>query len=575
MLVVELALLLLICLCVVRANGRLLELEKHAGRDEKPVPADRILESKSRFPVPTFERAARAFRIGHELSEARYAGNGCWECPGDYPCTVRHTSNRVNGYAAAYRVFGDQIYRARAEEGLEYLLRVLTGDGDVPWFYRSNRGVRNRSDGLFEAGTGGRAIVEGYKLTGDPRLLDASARITAWEMECPISPNNNYNMFAVWHLAAHYELTGDDAALGSAIDKTKLGGMPNQFPSGGWPGHNSWMWYHGIIARGMAELLRVLPEDHPFSPELTSALTGALNRAIREQRKSGEVPANSNARRRGHTCPFILHALLTARSSFGDQLDNCIHGIMQYRLSKLPKQARVREIVNAWTDYKLSAADARDTATDEAVWAADFDLFVKDVDWGELVPDAFNCYYPCNDFDPKHQQWRRAESRRTHGSAQEIVSTGAKLFGGMGWSIPANTLVPGRQYRFTASVKCTGGPEKMPLILCSAYSGRPRPTWDPFSGCQFTRENPTFDSFSELSVNFTASDQANHVYVWAMGEDLDEGQSASIIADEARIQDAGDPLPKWDSSLDAFETEHDMMLLPTAAYLETMFKDNA
>ena len=570
-------LLLLLSLCVVRADSRILKYERKAGINEPPVPRDRLLKGRFKFARPNLDAIRRAFEIGHSISEVFYAGDGRYAVPGEYPTEIRHTSNRVLGYIPAYRTLGDPIYRQRAVEGLDYLLRLQekSPDGDFPWYYRSYRGVRNRDDGLFEAGMAGRAFVEGYRLTGDKRYLDASVRVAEWEIGCPISRNNNYNMLAVWHLAAHHEVAPDPRFIDSAIEKTRLGGMPEQLPSGGWPGHNSWMWYHGIIARGMAELLRVLPDDHVFRPDLTASLTAALNRAIREQCASGEVPPNPRLKTRSHTCAFILHALLVARQSFGAALDNCINGIVDYRLRKLPDELGVRALAEAWSSYVRRREAARDAATDEVVWRADLDRVVRDAEWGRMAVGVFNCWYPGNDFDPAHQQWSSITSERTGRGAQRITSTGVRLFGGMGWRVPRNVLLPGRRYRFTAWTRCDGAPGKTHLVLCSAYSGRERPNWDPFSECEFTRENPTCDNYSPVTVCFTANGETTYVYVWMMGAELSSDESVSLTVDEAVVSDAGLPFPRWDPSLDAFEGDPYMILLPTGVYLETMSASKA
>lgn len=542
--------------------------EKDAGLDQPPVPRDHLLKPRFKFPTPVTADVVRAFEVAHSLAEVQYAGDGCWDCPGDYTNDLRGTSNRVLAYISAFRVFGSELYKTRALEGLGYLLRMQCEEGDFPWFHNSYRGVRNRDDGLFEAGMSGRALVEGYKLTGDDIYLQTSWKAAKWEMDCPPSANNNYNMLSVWHLAAHYEVAPDPAVLDAAIEKTRLGGMPDQLPAGGWPGHNSWMWYHGIMVRGMAELLRVLPQEHPFRPELVASLTAAINRAIREQVASGEVPPNPRVKRAGHTCSFLLHGLLLARESLGDAVGNCIHGIMRYRLLKTPDAEFVRRFAGTWNDYLLRREAARAAATGEVMWRAGFERFVNDVEWGEVAPGAVNCWYPCNDFDPAHQQWRRATSARTGGSAQQITSRGAKLFGGMGWTVSRGTLAPGRRYRFTASVSCSGNTSNMPLLIASAWSGKKRDEWDPFTGCVMTRENPTYDSYSEISVAFTAGSGESRVYVWTAGREIGPGETVSITVDEAKITDAGLSLPDWDPALDSYDAEPYMSMLPTAVYLE-------
>lgn len=553
---------------VIRADKRILDLEKDAGKNQPAVPRDRLLQSRHRFPALTRDEVLRAFGTAHALSEIVYAGDGYWDCPGEFTNTLRYTSNRVIGYISGCRATGEDTYKRRAIEGMEYILKHQSADGDFPWFYRSYRGVYNRADGLFEAGIAGRMFVEGFRLTGDAKWLDAAGLTASWEIDCPISANNNYNMFAVWHLAAHYGLTGDSDMLDAAVEKTRLGGMPQQLESGGWPEHNSWMWYHGIIVRGMAELYRVLPDDHPFKPELRQSLIAALNRAIREQTATGEIPPNPKVKNRGHTCPFILHGMLTARPAFGAALDTCIDGAMRYRFRKAPDEAFIEAYADAWKQYVAARRSARAEATGELMWRADLSRFVRDVEWGEVAPGASNCWYPCNDFVPGRQRWVKSKSTRTGGNAQEIVSQGVRLFGGMGWIIPSGTLLPGRRYRFAASVRCTGGPEKIPLVMCSAYAGKKHEEWDPFTDAEFTRENPTFDGFSEVSVPFTASAETNCVYVWTMGAELTEGECASLIVDEATITDAGLPLPNWDRAYDDFDTQTDMLLIPPGLYLE-------
>ena len=555
---------------VVRAAQRLLEVEKTAGLAELPVPRDRVLASRFAFRPPSPGDVREAFEIGHAVSEVFHTGDAFWDSPGEFPSLVRNTSNRVIGYVHGFRSTGRDIYRARVLDGLDYLLRVQCDDGDFPWFYRSNRGVRNRDDGLFETGIAGRAFVKGFRLTGDARFLDASERAARWEIECPVSDKNNYNMFAVWHLAAHYALTGESWALDAAVEKTRLGGIPNQLDSGGWPGHNSWMWYHGIIVRGMAELARVLPEGHSFREELMASLTAAVNRAVREQTRSGEIPPNPGVRLRGHTCPFILSGLVTARSLFGDALDTCLRGLMRFRLRKAPDLAFVGALERVWRDYEAARRSARRAATGEVVWAAAFDRFVDDPVWGRRTPDVFACWYPCNDLDPTHHRWDETRSVSSGGAAQRIFSSGARLLGGMGWSIPRGVLTPGRRYRFTARVRGSGTPQSLPLVLCSAYAGRSRPEWDPFTGCEFTRENPSFGSFSEVSTRFVAAARTNRVYTWAMSSDIGESDMVGIEVDSAWITDAGKPLPQWDRSLDRFDSQPDMLLLPVGMYMEEM-----
>lgn len=562
--------LVLLSLNAVQAEPTREETERLAGVNAMEVPRDRLLPPRYKFDAPSYEEVVHYFETCHEIAEVTYKGGGYWDTPGEYRSNIRQTSNRVLGYLAGYRALGREIYKQRALEGLEYLLKMQSADGDFPWFNNSYRGIYNRDDGLFEAGIAGRAFIEGYKLTRDKRFLDASRKVAQWEIDCPISQNNNYNMFAVWHLVDHYRITRSKAALESAIEKTRLGGMPEQMPYGGWPGHNSWLWYHGIIVRGMADLCSVLPDDHPFKPELKASLTAALNRALHEQQASGAIPPNEGVTSRVNT-HFMHQALIMSRGMFGSELDNSIHGLMGLLIRSRADDADIRAYEKAWKEYDAARESARRTVTDKVVWRADLSKTSTDPVWGEMSEGAINCWYPMNDFEPGRQVWRKTVSERTGSDAREISSRGVRLFGGMGWIIPQGTLVPGKYYRFTASAKCTGTPETMPILVASSYSGTKRDGWDPASGCLLGRENPTFDSFSEVSIPFTASKDMNSVYVWTMGKEIAENASVSLIVDEARITDEGEPLPNWNPRVQPYNQPQDMVLLPVGLYLEAMF----
>ena len=210
--------------------------------------------------------------------------------------------------------------------------------------------------------------------------------------------------------------------------------------------------------------------------------------------------------------------------------------------------------------------EARNAATGMPVWTASFGRFVRDVDWGEVLPEVVNCRHPESALDAGHQQFRKAMSDRTGAAAQEIVSRGAGLRGGFVWRIPEGRLTPGRRYKFTARVKCAGAAEKLPIVVCSA-GGKNRTEGDAFTDCEFNQEDAAFDCWSPISVSFNASGGADHVYVWGWGADLAPEEWVSLAVDEARVTDDGLPLPVWNAAFDLYDDVSPAFLAAAGAYL--------
>jgi hypothetical protein len=93
------------------------------------------------------------------------------------------------------------------------------------------------------------------------------------------------------------------------------------------------------------------------------------------------------------------------------------------------------------------------------------------------------------------------------------------------------------------------------MMFASAYAGQPRPTWDPFTDCEFTRENPCVEGECVIEAPFVASDKANNVYVWARAEGKPVGESVSLIIRGPEILDDGLPRPAWEDPARAAEDE--------------------
>jgi hypothetical protein len=538
-----------------------------------PVPTNSLLQYRYIFKQPPKLLVSEAFRRVHEISEALYRGNGIWDGTPLMPL-VRFTSRRVIGYISAYRALGDDIYLTRAREGLEYLLAEQKPSGTFVWYHRSIRGIDNREDGLYETAIAGYALLEGYRLFGNPQYLHASEKAAKWEMDCPISRNTNYNMFAVWHLAALYRETNQQVYLECAIHKTKEGGIPGQLESGGWPGHNSWTWYHGIIIRGMAELHNILPENHSFRPELQSSLTAAINRLIREQEITGHIPANLGIKDEHHRMAHPLHGLITARESFGNYLDNCIYGIEQYRIATEPTWQEVQEFKQARSKWLVQSQEAKRNTINRKVWFDGFEHFVKDPDWGDRAEGWFNCWYPLHDPVAGQIRWVcNSKEQKSGKSCLEYTAIGPTVFSGVGFKIPGNLLKPGDAYRFEVWVKCResdGAKGCINLVYISVYSGSFRDRWDCLTDCKIMNEEPSFNEYSKLSVQFTAMPDTTYLYVYLQADSIPPGETVSMFLDDAELFHEGKPIPEWMSPLKYEDWDCDLMV--TGVYLERMFR---
>ena len=254
------------------------------------VPRDHLLERQHQFERPKPEDVAECFRNVHQISEAQYQGDGSWgESPlgPNYTPMYRNTAWRIVGYVNALRVEDNDLYRQRMEEGAAYLLKEQQENGSYLWWCHETHGHPDTDHLLFCSANPGVALLEMYKLTDNEKYLDGSRRAADWAVGHPISPNNNYNSFSVWHLCELYKVTREEKYLESAIHKNKEGGFPRQEPNGAWAGHNAWIFYHAIIIRGFAAVYGVLPEGHEAKEELKPFTISAVNHLLEEQRENG------------------------------------------------------------------------------------------------------------------------------------------------------------------------------------------------------------------------------------------------------------------------------------------------
>jgi len=146
------------------------------------------------------------------------------------------------------------------------------------------------SDGglQFDNGLCGRALISAWELTQDKKYLEAARRSGDWAMSRPLVSNWNYNAFSVGLLARLATATGEAKYLDAAVEKAQIGVLPGQMATGRWfDAHNACAVYHNILMRELLELLQALPEDHPFRPTVSDAVTRGLNQAATETLANG------------------------------------------------------------------------------------------------------------------------------------------------------------------------------------------------------------------------------------------------------------------------------------------------
>ncbi len=312
------------------------------------------------------ERAVRTYFDGvHAACEKRYNGDGSWGrgaadtpsgwfahkntgTPGDHPL-IRTTGDCILGYLGAARGGGGkrpegvgadkapdertQTYLARARAGLDWLVGQQEPDGCFRLYTRTAEGQVGHQGCLYVTGIAGTALLKGYTHFNDRAYLEASERAARWEESWPVSGNVNFNAFAVWHLAEHFQVTRGAWVLSAALRRVWRRILPRQQAAGGWPGHNSWIWYHSIILRGYGALCRVLPDGHPDKEELLAAGGAAVDYLARLQTETGALHPNPE------TCalaasPYSLAALPLWLACRPDrQAENVLRGMLAWRMN--------------------------------------------------------------------------------------------------------------------------------------------------------------------------------------------------------------------------------------------------
>lgn len=309
------------------------------------------IESCYKFQATGNKESVAYFEMLHERIEHYYNKDGSWgdgtQSESDqvfkpklkitktsHPL-IRDSAHCALGYLGAHKVSPSTLYERRAREGLDWLLKEQERDGHFKMYTRKKEGQSNHNGCLYVTGIAGCALIKGYEVFKDSRYLESSKAAADWEKNWAIVSNVNFNAFPVWHLAEHYRLTGKEEYLEAAIKKTKIGIISSQTLSGGWVGHNSWSWYHGINLRAYAALYRVLPINHGFRDELMTSIKAAIKYLVLLQNSDGAINGNPQSPETPTSGVYPISALaLWNKTDDADQLTrNILYGAVNFRIS--------------------------------------------------------------------------------------------------------------------------------------------------------------------------------------------------------------------------------------------------
>ena len=309
---------------------------------------DRVVFGNVSTNSPQLAHWLKRFALLHSVSEESYNGDGSWgkgysqwdrtiiTATCSHPL-VRETSRRMFGYIQAYRLTKDETYLCHIKEGMSHLIREQNPDGSFPWWINDTgttvgtpdfhiySGVTNLQ---YETAIAGCALIKGYELLGDESYSDASRIACYWSASAPYSCNNNYEAFTVWHQTTHYKITNERPGFLAGLKRVP-DVLIDQKPNGGWPGHNSFIWYHGIIIRGLSSLLAVMPADYPGRDKIALANIAAVNHMLTLIEPDGCMRYSDEYEGYSDFISLPICALIAANEVIDDDLGPAINLLLE------------------------------------------------------------------------------------------------------------------------------------------------------------------------------------------------------------------------------------------------------
>ena len=240
-------------------------------------------------PVPLATVEQRFAQI-HRANEYLYNGNGSWDPHPLMPLygsgiPLEEVSDRILGYLGAFKAFGDPVFLQRAVEAGRYLLeRRLFANGHL----RLEAHLVIELEYAY-AGCALLALWEHDRAQSE--YLQAAVKIGDRLVEEHIGGAIDHALKVAQLLGPLYRRTGNPAYLKAALRRA-LRAVAFQLPYGGWPGQDSRIWYHCIIARSLIDAYVAIPNTLAYYTKrdrIARTITAALNRVLLSQSESGEV----------------------------------------------------------------------------------------------------------------------------------------------------------------------------------------------------------------------------------------------------------------------------------------------
>jgi hypothetical protein len=173
----------------------------------------------------------------------------------------------------------------------EFTLGLQREDGTFAGFHLSADKLSKIpwQGGAYDSGPIGEFWVRYHQLTGDARFLEASRRLVRAYSQYRIEFNPNYAAFGVYHLAAHYEATGETEALDHLEYYLRHCVTPGFLPLGFHGGHNYYTVYASIILRALGMGAAVLPKGHALAPRLLALSRRMGNQVLARLQEDGSL----------------------------------------------------------------------------------------------------------------------------------------------------------------------------------------------------------------------------------------------------------------------------------------------
>ena len=198
---------------------------------------------------------------------------------------LEEVSDRILGYLGAFKAFGDLAFLKRAQEAGRYLLeRRMFANGHL----RLEAHLVIELEYTY-AGCALLALWEHDRAQSE--YLHAAMKIGDRLVEEHIGGAIDHALKVAQLLGPLYRLTGNPGYLKAALRRS-LRAVAFQLPYGGWPGQDSRIWYHCIIARGLIDAYVATPNTLAYYTKrdrIARTITAALNRVLLSQSESGEV----------------------------------------------------------------------------------------------------------------------------------------------------------------------------------------------------------------------------------------------------------------------------------------------